>query len=114
MKLNEIVIEAGPIATQLRGSEGITEVILQTLLDFLCGRFQGVLPNVGPPSDFRTTRTTGDKGVISGSFTVTFSDEFVAATLAAVKRYWNPYRVHESIPLKVEFRELYSAPRVEP
>lgn len=114
MKVNQIVIELTPVTKQLARIEGITECVLETFLDFLCGRFQGVLPNVSPPSYLLTTRTTCNKGIVSGSFTVTFSDEGVAAALAAAKLYGNLHRLHESIPLKVELGESYSAPRVEP
>jgi len=102
MELNQVVIDLMPIANQLRRCEGITEDILELFLDFLFGRLECVLPNVDPTSNFRTTRSTRDKGIVSGSFTFTFSDQRIAAALAAAKFYRDLNRVHESMPLRLQ------------
>jgi hypothetical protein len=88
-------IYSGSIETFLSGLEPVPEDVLEVFLELLCGRFQGVLPNICPTSKFRMAGSAFDDGFICE---IRFSDECLTAALAAAKFYrnWNLF-VHRAV-----------------
>jgi len=65
--------------------------ILETFLDFLCGRFQGLLLNVAPTTYLRLAVGASDDAVVCE---IRFSDECLAAAIDAAKGYRNRDRIY--------------------
>ena len=97
-KIVAIEIDPQPIEDYLRHIGPVSDPVLDTFLELLCGRFQGLLPYIRPTTHFHAAVGAGDDAVVAD---IRFSDECLDAALATAKFYVNrdAFVRHQDLPL---------------